>query len=57
MTPRSQDFSPMVFSPALRRRLLRGMSCAAGGTAVLGLGQVAKLRWQYECPGRGKLSG
>lgn len=41
----------MVFSPALRRRLLRGMSCAAGGTAVLGLGQVAKLRWQYECPG------
>jgi len=47
----------MVFSPALRRRLLRGMSCAAGGTAVLGLGQVAKLRWQYECPGRGKVSG
>eukprot|EP00438_Fugacium_kawagutii_P015870 Skav209354 [mRNA] locus=scaffold241:715913:721514:- [translate_table: standard] len=41
----------MVFSARLRQKLLRGTTYAASGVAVLGLGQVAKLRWQYECPG------
>lgn len=41
----------MVFSARLRQKLLRGTGYAASGVAVLGLGQVAKLRWQYECPG------
>lgn len=46
----------MVFSARLRQKLLRGTGYAASGVAVLGLGQVAKLRWQYECPG-GSLRG
>ena len=33
--------------------MLRGVSYMAGGVAVLGVGQAAKLRWQYECPGGG----
>ena len=40
----------MVLSSRLRRTMLRGVSYMAGGVTVLGVGQAAKLRWQYECP-------
>lgn len=40
----------MVLSSRLRRTMLRGVSYMTGGVTVLGVGQAAKLRWQYECP-------
>ena len=57
--PKSNNKVPyftMVLSSRLRRTMLRGVSYMAGGVTVLGVGQAAKLRWQYECPGGRRLS-